>query len=126
MTQKPPVHAPLDRQPPLITGATALMDRLRYPQKFVLISLLFLLPLGLLLYFFSSELQERIAFTRREGDGIAYLRPLRRLLEHSAESYHLTRAYLAGNPAVKPSGLRVIESNSPAKRECIGLRRGRE
>ena len=65
----------------LVTPAVALMNRLRYPQKFALISLLFALPLGLMLLFWLGEIEDRLAFARKERAGVEYVVALRRLLE---------------------------------------------
>ena len=64
-----------------LSPAIALLGRLRYPQKFALISLLFILPLSLVLYLLISEINGRVLFARKEIMGNAYLRPLRRLME---------------------------------------------
>jgi signal transduction histidine kinase/DNA-binding NarL/FixJ family response regulator len=57
------------------------MNRLRYPHKFVLISLLFAAPLGLTLYLWLAGLQERIAFAEKERAGLAYVSAAHRVLE---------------------------------------------
>jgi hypothetical protein len=67
----------------LFTPAIRLMNRLTYPQKFGLISLLFALPLALVLLFFITAMNDRISFAQKEIDGNAYLRPLRTLLDHT-------------------------------------------
>jgi serine phosphatase RsbU (regulator of sigma subunit) len=59
--------------------ATAMMNRLKYPRKFVLISLVFILPLGLVFYFFYSEVQSRVDFAKKEKLGTQFLRPLHQL-----------------------------------------------
>ena len=68
----------------LLSPAIAVMNRLKYPQKFALISVLFLLPLAMVMYFFYSEINASIAFSRKELDGTRYLRPLKQLLGHAA------------------------------------------
>lgn len=65
----------------LLAPGVALMNRLRYPQKFVLVSLVFLIPLGLLTYLWLAEIGERLAFARRERAGLEYVVALRGLLE---------------------------------------------
>jgi signal transduction histidine kinase/HPt (histidine-containing phosphotransfer) domain-containing protein/ActR/RegA family two-component response regulator len=57
------------------------MNRLRYPQKFALISLLFALPLGLMLVFWLGEIEDRLTFARKERAGVEYVAALRHLLE---------------------------------------------
>ena len=62
--------------------AIALMNRLKYPQKFFLISLLFVLPLALVMNLLLSELDSRIDFTQKELYGNTYLRPLNQLWQN--------------------------------------------
>jgi signal transduction histidine kinase/CheY-like chemotaxis protein/HPt (histidine-containing phosphotransfer) domain-containing protein len=57
------------------------MNRLTYPGKFALISLLLVLPLGLVLWMLIFEIRSRIDFAAKELQGTQYLRPLRRLHE---------------------------------------------
>ncbi|NJR23693.1 MAG: PP2C family protein-serine/threonine phosphatase [Richelia sp. CSU_2_1] len=59
-----------------------LMNRLSYPQKFILIGLLFAMPLTLVTYLFISEINSRIEFAQKEIYGNEYLRPLRQLREY--------------------------------------------
>ncbi|OLP17600.1 hypothetical protein BST81_14845 [Leptolyngbya sp. 'hensonii'] len=61
----------------LLRPAIMLMNRLKYPQKFALISCLFILPLGLIMYLLFSEIQSRVDFARKEIMGNRYLRELR-------------------------------------------------
>jgi PAS domain S-box-containing protein len=63
----------------LFKPAIALMNRLKYPQKFFLISLLFVLPLALVMNLLISELDSRIEFTQKEIYGSTYLRPISQL-----------------------------------------------
>ncbi len=59
--------------------AIALMNRLKYPQKFAVISCLFIFPLSLVTYLLISEIQTRINFAAKEIIGNSYLRPLSEL-----------------------------------------------
>jgi hypothetical protein len=70
----------------VLAPAVAVMNRLTYPGKFALISLLFAVPLTLFLYFLLSASNENIGFAQKESQGARYLRPLRQLLEHVMES----------------------------------------
>lgn len=81
----------------LFNPAITLMNRLRYPQKFALIGLLFTIPLVLLLAFFVTNSTDAIAFTRKELTGTSYLRPLRTLYEHVLHQRMLTNAFVAGD-----------------------------
>ncbi len=86
----------------LFNPAVALMNRLKYLHKFMLISLLFVLPLALVMVLLIPSINERIDFTQKEKDGNAYLRPLRQLLEHSLQNKRLAHDYLrSGNGSLK-------------------------
>jgi len=90
----------------LLAPAVAVMNRLTYPWKFALISLLFVLPLGLVLYLLISEIDDRIAFASKELQGTQYLRPLRLLFE--AVGRLRLQAHEHNQPGVKgarPAGL---------------------
>lgn len=63
----------------LFRPAISLMHRLNYPQKFTLISSIFVLPLSLVMYLLISEIQSRNDFAEKEKIGNIYLRPLRQL-----------------------------------------------
>jgi signal transduction histidine kinase/ActR/RegA family two-component response regulator len=66
---------------PLLRPAVRLMNRLRYPRKFALISLLFAVPLGLTLTLWLTELHQRIAFAEKELVGLRYVAAVSQLLE---------------------------------------------
>jgi hypothetical protein len=85
----------------LFNPAIVLMNQLKYPQKFSLISLFFLLPLALVLILLIPSLNERIEFTQKEIYGNMYLRPLRRLLEHSLQNKIVAHKYLSGDRSLK-------------------------
>lgn len=61
----------------ILSPAITLLNRLTYPQKFALISLLFVVPLAVVMVLLIIEIDSRIAFARKELYGTAYLRPLR-------------------------------------------------
>src|SRR4051794_36051881 len=63
-----------DRQPWLFAPAVAVMNRLTYPRKFALVSLLFVTPLALVMGLLISEIDARIEFARKEIQGVRYVR----------------------------------------------------
>lgn len=85
----------------LFSPAISLMNRLKYPQKFILISLLFALPLALVMILLIGEINSRIEFAQKEIYGNSYLRPLRGLLEHTLENKMLADTYLHGDASLK-------------------------
>ncbi|HEY8965597.1 MAG TPA: ATP-binding protein [Candidatus Methylacidiphilales bacterium] len=101
----------LRRRPVPVLGR--LMSLLKYPQKFALISAVFLLPLGLLLYFFDVEIGQRIEFARAELQGTAYLRPLQDFLVRNDEAGIAADAF-ALSPEARPAMIRRIEEESAA------------
>jgi methyl-accepting chemotaxis protein len=65
----------------LFRPGVALMGRLRYAYKIVLVPALVLVPLGWVLSAYVGVQQGQIAFSDKERDGVAYLRPLLDLAE---------------------------------------------
>lgn len=79
-----------------VRPATALMYRLTYPRKFLLITFLFVAPGLVVLGLFFNDQREAIATARTEAAGVAYLQPVYRLLVHALEEQSLATAYLGG------------------------------
>ena len=86
----------------LLGPAITLMNRLRYPQKFLLISLLFLAPLALVLVLLIVEVNAKAEFAQKELYGDTYLRAVRRLFEHTLQEQSLAHAYLNGTTELRP------------------------
>jgi hypothetical protein len=84
----------------LFTPAIALMNRLTYPRKFTLISLLLAVPLALALWFLILSINTGVQVAQFELNGTAYLRPLRKLLEHALINKQLSNDFLSGNPGL--------------------------
>lgn len=81
----------MDRRPGRLTRLVAsLASHLKLWQKFLLIGLLVLLPIALLLYLLLSEMNATLHFAEKERTGLAYIRPLRVLLEQIQEHQLLT------------------------------------
>src|SRR5262245_30862573 len=93
----------------LLAPAVALMNRLDYPWKFALISLLFVLPLALVMYLLISEIDERIDFAQKEIHGTRYLLPVRTLLEHVTHARMLAHDYAGGRVGARPGLIRKRE-----------------
>lgn len=85
----------------IFAPAIGMMNRLSYPGKFAAIGSLFVLPLGLVCFFLTRELSERIQFARRELLGNEYLRQLRRLAEDLQMQREQTCGGSAGNAAAQ-------------------------
>ena len=101
---------PLRRQRPslimsgmkrVLEPAVALMNRLRYPQKFALISLLFAIPIGLMMSLWLVELHNRMAFTAAERRGLEYVVALGHVIEPLERSRGLRLLADAGDAPAK-------------------------
>ncbi|HEX7586912.1 MAG TPA: response regulator [Anaerolineae bacterium] len=66
--------------------AIGLMNRLKFPQKFALISLLFAAPLALVLTLLILQTNASIDFSQKEKAGTAYLRQLQRFYEYALQN----------------------------------------
>jgi PAS domain S-box-containing protein len=84
----------------LLRPAIALMNRLRYPQKFLLISLLFILPLALVISLLIAEVNTKVSFAQKEANGTEYLRAVRKLFEDALHEQSTARAYMNGDLAL--------------------------
>ena len=84
-----------------------LMNRLSYPRKFVLICLLFTLPLGFVMFQLTSAINAELSVAQSELRGSSYLRPAGSLLRHVVEHQALVDRYHPGVGA------------DPATREAI-------
>jgi hypothetical protein len=60
----------------LFAPAIALMNRLKYPQKFLLVGLLLVLPLGIVMRQFLMQINYDIEFSYKEQLGLEYHTPL--------------------------------------------------
>src|ERR1700741_954371 len=65
----------------LLEPAVAVMNRLRYPQKFVLISALFTIPIAFLMYQWLTQLGSRLDVAAQERVGLEYVMSLRQVME---------------------------------------------
>ena len=65
----------------MLEPAVVVMNRLRYPEKFILISLLFTIPIAFLMYQWLTQLGSRLDFTARERVGLEYVMALRQVME---------------------------------------------
>jgi diguanylate cyclase (GGDEF)-like protein len=74
-----------------------LMNRLSYLQKFSLIGLLFLLPIGLTLYLLISDLNVQLGVIKSEKKGIEYNSAIRHFIEDTQQHRGLANIILNGD-----------------------------
>lgn len=80
----------------IFAPAAGLMARLKFPQRFGLITLLFLLPLGIALFMLMSRIDRDMAFAENEMRGTAFLRPAHSLFRHTLADWLLSQSAARG------------------------------
>ncbi|XLZ71169.1 methyl-accepting chemotaxis protein [Massilia sp. SR12] len=91
----------------LLQPAIALMQRLRLLPKFVLVSLVFLLPLLLASGLLVGELHKSVAFTVQERQGLAYVRQLHEVRRQLQQKRSLEHLRLAANQQADAGAIRA-------------------
>lgn len=85
----------------MFAPGVALLNRLRYPHKFLLIGTLFLVPLLLLGYLLIQEVNERINFMEQEQPGIEYIAQLREIIQPMQQHRGMSAAILGGDNTLR-------------------------
>ena len=85
----------------VFTLGIKLLNRLRYPHKFLFIGTLFLVPLLLLGYLLIQEVNERIEFMEQEQPGIEYIAQLREIIQPMQQHRGMSAAILGGNNTLR-------------------------
>ncbi len=75
------------------------LNRLRYPYKFALISCLFVLPLTISMYLGIKEINATIQFTEKELAGTQYLKGIHKMVADLQTHRGMTEAWLSGEKA---------------------------
>jgi methyl-accepting chemotaxis protein len=78
--------------------------------KLTIVSIGFLLPIGLLAYFFIATRNEKIDFAQKEYDGDVYLRPLRVLMEYVPQ-HKILAAHIANGNTWAGERLRTVRDS---------------
>ncbi len=85
------------------------LNKLKFPQKFIIISLTLLFLIGFMLLNLVSQMNERIAFANKEKEGIVYIQSLMKLMQNLQQHRGMASAYLNGDNAFKP---RLVQKES--------------
>ncbi len=80
----------------LFIPAIFLMDRVRYPVKFLIIFLIVMIPLLILSLNLITSINENIAFLKHERTGLTYIKTIRQPIEHIQQHRGMMAAYLNG------------------------------
>ncbi len=91
----------------LLAPATALMNRLSYRRKMVLISLLLLTPLIVVTWLLMAQLAGGSRQAQAERQGLEYISALRQVYQHLAQHRGMTNAFLNGDDTFRGKILEV-------------------
>lgn len=78
-----------------------LLNRMRYPQKFALIFLLFFIPITLLIYMTVTSITVEVNESENERIGIDYITSVRNFVQHLQQHRGLAATYLGGESGMK-------------------------
>jgi methyl-accepting chemotaxis protein len=78
-----------------------LLNRLTYSRKFLLITVVFLIPIVILTYQLASQFGADIDFSSKERKGAAYLGPTLSLLQHVQQHRGAANTFLSGDATFK-------------------------
>lgn len=95
---------------PRLAWAERFMNALTYPQKFTIISAVFVLPIALMIYFYNAEMGQRIDFAAKESIGLQYIRPLHQLMTQSTEAQLAAVDFGQKSEAARPALIRHLQS----------------
>ncbi|MGJ0535124.1 MAG: methyl-accepting chemotaxis protein [Methylocystis sp.] len=82
--------------------ATALISRFNYPGKFILIGLVFAIPIGFMLTQILTTINHEIRMAETERDGLEYIVSLRKVVEHVQQHRGMANGYLGGDLSFAP------------------------
>jgi methyl-accepting chemotaxis protein len=85
----------------LLKPVISLMNCMKYPKKFALIFLLFLLPMAALLFLQINKLSETVNLGSNQIKGIEYTTSIRKLIQLVQQHRGLSSAYLGGKIEMK-------------------------
>ncbi len=102
----------------ILRPAERIMGRLRYAQKFILIFILFMLPLVVSSYLLVNEIRSGVGSMKNEHGGVLYIGALRHLLENVPQHRGMTYAYLKGDTSFKQ---KAIEKENQVEADFTAL-----
>jgi len=85
----------------ILIPAIKIANQLSFKAKFILVSLLCLLPLIFFFSVLSQQQQQRVENRQYEHNASRFIVPLRNLIEHIAQTRGMTNVYLAGDKSIK-------------------------
>ena len=89
----------------LLAPGVALLNRLRYPVKFLLVSIFMLVPMAIMGYLLIAEVGEKVESLEAEHIGLEYLTGIRPLIQHIPQHRGMSGAFLNGDVSFRPKML---------------------
>ena len=102
----------------LLAPGIALIDRLRYPGKFLLIFTIMLIPMLIMGYTLFSELEKKVRALEAEHIGLGYFAGIRPLIQHIPQHRGMSGAFLNG---AKEFRQKMLDKESAIDRMFDGL-----
>jgi PAS domain S-box-containing protein len=91
-----------------IRPASILMQKLKYPQKFLLIAVVIAIPFAVVFGLLQAQINDSLHTMQQERAGNAYLVPVRQFLGHVSQAQVFAHAYAKGNTAIQPTLMDTI------------------
>ena len=101
----------------MFSPAKALLGRLRYAYKIIVVTVVLLLPLGFVTWGYVGIQRDQVAFSARERVGVEYLRPLLSVTAATVRARHL--AISGARATVEISSLDAVDRTAGAE---LGVR----
>ncbi|AYE33643.1 methyl-accepting chemotaxis protein [Clostridium septicum] len=95
-----------------------LMNKLKYSKKFLLIQIMFLIPILAVLSLFVTQLSSDVKRTNNQIKGLNYINTSTTLLNHVQQHRGLTIMFLDGNKSVKE---KIIEKEQEIKKDIESI-----
>jgi len=99
--------------------SVALLNQFKFTQKFALIFVLYVIPVTYVAYISLTEHIESVNNIELEIKGIEYMKAIRPLFEHMAQTRGMTNAYLNGKTQLKD---RINAKRSLVEKELVKLK----
>lgn len=103
-----------------MNAAIKLMNHLTYPKKMIMISLVFFIPILILISLLFSELGAGISVTEKEVRGLDYIKTVRQLYQHLPQHRGMTNTYLNGASHYKS---KIIEQRAAISADIVAIDR---
>ena len=85
----------------ILAPGVALLNRLRYPIKFLLVSIFMLIPMAVMGYLLIAEVGRKVDSLEAESIGLEYLAGVRPLIQHIPEHRGMSGAFLSGDASFR-------------------------